>query len=827
MTRAVRLLGLLSLLVPALASAQTSELRTGRGVALPPTSPALIDDAAAVQLNPAGLALLEKPQLLYLHERTLASTRTTDALFVGTGLFGWGGVGVGVSWLRPATGPSLRRTAASLALGGRLLSLGLTFNSVAAPEDRSGQVAEGAHTGWDAGLTFHPWRFLSIAATAQDFDGPRTGVATTAPRRFTLGIAGRPGADRVSLAADLLVDDQTGFDGARLNFAARVEPLEGLVVSGGFAMGLDGKDLMGQVALTLNTGHFGATFAGGMVGDLQHWHTVTQVRASMDRVRGLPFYRDQLLVVDVPALVAKKEGGLLQQLVAPSSREPYLELLSLLERARRTPEVAGVLLKLGELSGVGAARIEELRQEFLRTRAAGKHVYAIFLGGGDAEYLLATAAERIWTVPQATFLLNGYSVTSNYLAGALANLGVRVDVAKVGSHKTAPDTWTRTEMTPEEREMLDAWLDGLSGRMARAVDQSRGVKPERLAEAQARGVLTASMAKEAGLVDQVLYPDELPGVLREAAGRDLDLVGELPARVASPPRWGTRPKIALINLEGMIAEGKDRSDLFGLTRIAGAETALRSLDAAARDPSIRAIVLRVDSSGGSGAASDLLWRAVRKVREVKPLVAVMGDYAASGGYYVAMGAERVFAEPSTLTGSIGVFALKPDLSGLLEKLGVKQQTVRRGEHADLLSLTRPWSASEQQAMQAYMDEFYDLFITRVAECRKLDKAAVDAVGRGRVFSGEAALQHKLVDELGGVREALAWVQERAGLGGEEYDLEVLRERGGLLDLDLGDQGAEALHRVGRTLGEPAGALGVALELPEGPLALLPFRLSVR
>jgi len=218
-----------------------------------------------------------------------------------------------------------------------------------------------------------------------------------------------------------------------------------------------------------------------------------------------------------------------------------------------------------------------------------------------------------------------------------------------------------------------------------------------------------------------------------------------------------------------------------------------------------------------------------KVRERKPVVVSMGDYAASGGYYVAMAGERVFAEPSTLTGSIGVFALKPSFAGLFQTLGINQQTLRRGEKADLFSLARAWDEPEQQAMQRYIDEFYEQFITNVATSRKLDKAKVDAVGRGRILSGEAALKAGLIDEIGGLDDAIAFAKERAGLSRDaEVDVELFRDSKGMLNLDLASQAqGEQLARLGRLLGDAAVEVGVALELPNGPLAMMPFRIRAR
>lgn len=807
------------------------------GAALPPTGAALVDEATAPEVNPAGLALLGSPQLVYQHERNLRQDRIVDSFHLGSGLFGYGGIGLGLQFVRPGGAPGYRKATFALSVGNEFASLGAGFNDFG-----SDDVAYDALTSWDLGLTLRPVRYLSFAFAARDVDAPTLSYArafppgTTlparfapvrVPRRFDVGLAVRPGTDRVVVAGDWIFDDQQGLGRSKLSLALQVEPLAGLVVGGGFAYDAGRGEAVGQVLLTLNTPHVGASWWGGAGEDVAgRWDQGVQVRLSADRYRALPFARDRVVVLDPGSLVTKSQG-LLASLVAPSTREPYLETLALLERVRTSKEASGVLVKVGKLPEVGHARVEELRQALMALRASGKHVWALWMDGGDDEYLLASAAEKIWAVPQATLAVNGYASTQTFFAGTLEKLGVTVDVARVGQYKTAPDSFTREDMSPEEREMLGAWLDQVYGSTLATVAAARGLTEEALQKIVGRGVLSARMAKEAGLVDELVYPDELQGLLEAGNGRSLDLVGELPQEQAWPRRWGLRPKIAVVNVEGLISDGKTREDPFGLLRIAGADSTLRELETAVRDPRVKAVVLRVDSSGGSGAASDLVWRAVAKVNEYKPVVVSMGDTAASGGYYIAAAGQRVFAEPSTLTGSIGVFAVKPDLGGLLEKLGVRREVLRRGAHSDLFSITRPWTEEERQAVQTATDEFYDVFITRVAESRKMEKAQVDSLGRGRIFSGRAALQAGLVDELGGLQDAIAWAKERTGLAGAEVDVEVVRDGGGLLGLELGGQGSEAMTRLARSLGDSAAALGAALELPQGPLALMPYKVTAK
>ena len=306
----------------------------------------------------------------------------------------------------------------------------------------------------------------------------------------------------------------------------------------------------------------------------------------------------------------------------------------------------------------------------------------------------------------------------------------------------------------------------------------------------------------------------------------------------------------MVPVLGTISGGKSRESPLGGEAIAGAETVALALERAQRDPTVAAIVLRVDSGGGDVLASELMYRAALEAKKHKPVIASMGDVAASGGYYAAMAADEIWASPTTLTGSIGVFYLKPALRGLLgDKLGANQETITRAPMADLLNSWRPWTEAEQKAVQAWVDSAYDDFITQVATSRKLDKAKVDGVARGRVWAGTAAKEHGLVDSLGGLMEAVEAARKRAKVpAGEELDLVVLGEARGLFSSLGGEPGVDAgplpgfgLENLGlesltpapalpperagaRTRGGPgrpldagAGAEGRSALLPEGPL----------
>jgi len=407
--------------------------------------------------------------------------------------------------------------------------------------------------------------------------------------------------------------------------------------------------------------------------------------------------------------------------------------------------------------------------------------------------------------------LNGFAANVTLLGGAMERLGVKWEVARVGEYKTAPEQLTRDTLSTAARETLNATLDVVSRTWTEQVAAGRHVPEARLAEAWGEGLVLPRRAKELGLVDALVDGPALEAHLQAL------LPGARPGwhpRAVREARWDERPRVVVVPVMGSISGGRSRSDPLGLEQTAGADTVVRALDRAARDPGVAAIVLRVDSGGGDALASDLMYRAVLEARKRKPVVASMGDVAASGGYYAAMAADEVLASPTTVTGSIGIFLLKPALDGLAEKAGVRTETLQRGPQANLLSPWHAWNDAERAAAQRWVDGFYDDFISLVAVQRRLEKSAVDRVARGRVWAGETAKAHGLVDRMGGLWDAISSARRRAGLPeSEEIQLEFAGESGGALDGVLAEAAASALPM------ELGAASAAALELGVTPQVL--------
>ncbi len=824
----------LLLLLPSLALAQAPvilrPLVGSRGVTLPPEATALVDEATALSLNPAGLRFVGPAQLFYVHERNRARDQIGNGLFTGATLLGVVGTGFGMEWIRNRAEPDYRRTSFGFALGADTLALGATYHAFASAQDEDLDRL----SSWDLGLSARPWRALAYSFVARDINAPTQG-ARTLPRSFELGLGLRPFGERYTLGVDYLFRRLSALDEGRLSYALKTRPWAGVGLSAGLSHGLrGGEELVFQVAATLDTSNFGLTYAGGRA-DAGMDHLVA-VRLSSEDYRGLRVSDGRVTMVDLNDELA---GGVNPALAlfGFSEADPYLRLMRFLDLATRDPELRGVVLKVEGLGGVDWGRAEELRQAVLRLRAQGKRVMAVLMSCDDRGYLVASAADQIFAMPQSSLFINGLSASVLSVGGTMEKLGVSWDVARVGEYKTAPEQLTRTEMSEAERETVNALLDTEVAWYEEAVTRERKLPPGRLREAWAKGLLSPGQAQELGLIDGVIQSqDEVDEKVRELAP-GARYAEDYSPRGEREERWGRRRRIAIIPVLGAIAGGRSREDPLGSTRIAGAETVVLALQRAQEDPSVVAIVLRVDSGGGDVLASDLMYRAALEARQHKPVIASMGDVAASGGYYVSIGADEILANPTTITGSIGVFYLKPALEGLLgDKLGMNQESLPRAPLADLLDSWRPWTPEEQAAVQAWVDRTYDDFITYVAEARKLEKAQVDAVARGRVWSGKDAHARGLVDRLGGFIEAVEAARTRAKVApSEELDLVVYGEPVGLLS-SLGGE-PNVLTRLLPEPPAPAlppglrGVLGQVGQasgwLEPGLKAQLPFSLTVR
>jgi protease-4 len=512
------------------------------------------------------------------------------------------------------------------------------------------------------------------------------------------------------------------------------------------------------------------------------------------------------------------------------------DVLSGLKRARQDPRVKALVVKIGG-QPLGLAMVQELRQAVIHFRASGKLTVAFSetfgeFGGGTVPYYLATAFERLYLQPSGDVGLTGVALEQRFVKGALGKLGVGFEAGQRHEYKTAPNTFTQDHMTDPHRESMARIVESVTESLVAGIADGRRLDPGKVRELIDRGPFTAAEAQEAGLVDGLAYRDEVYDELKRAAGDDAHLLYVSRYARGAAVRKLSHPMadaIALVHATGMIRTGRSGRSPLGGGGAMGSDTISAALRAARRDDHVKAVVFRVDSPGGSYVASDTVWREVTLTRKVKPVIVSMGDLAASGGYFISMAADVIVAQPGTLTGSIGVYGGKPVFSELLEKAGITSEMVAEGANAGMFSTSRGFSPEQWERINAWLDRIYDDFVGKVAQSRDLSRERTHELARGRVWTGADARASGLVDELGGLEDALAMARKRAGLADDApvrtYPRLNPLER--LRGPESSEDKSAALARIRMDAWGPLARLSAELGLPAvGPL-VLPGWYSIR
>jgi protease-4 len=432
--------------------------------------------------------------------------------------------------------------------------------------------------------------------------------------------------------------------------------------------------------------------------------------------------------------------------------------------------IKGIFLK-GSLQpagyGSGYAALREVREALTAFRASGKPVKAYLQEADTRDYYVVSAANEIVLDPYGDLFFPGLAAETPFVAGAFEKYGVGVQVTRVGKYKSAIEIFTRTDMSPESREETQQLLNDIWGSLLAQIGSARGLTPAALQKiADTQGLIQPAAAKEARLVDRIADRDQIADEIKAEAGpgvgkesfRQISL--QAYAKLDADPalRTGAASTIAVVYAEGEIVDGQGELGQVGGEKFAAELRELR------KDSRVKAVVLRVNSPGGSVLASEEIEREIKLIRQSKPVVVSMGAYAASGGYWISANSDRIFAEPTTITGSIGVFGVQFDIQKLLANWGITFDRVKTGQMADAETITRPKTDQELAIIQSQVDWYYNEFINRVAAGRKLPRARVEEIAQGRVWSGQAAKKIGLVDEIGGLRVAIGYAAKLANLG---------------------------------------------------------------
>jgi protease-4 len=502
------------------------------------------------------------------------------------------------------------------------------------------------------------------------------------------------------------------------------------------------------------------------------------------------------------------------------------EIVSAVRHAATDDRIEAVLVKDRGIDW-GWGKLEELRLALATCQDSGKRVITWMEGGDERDYYLASVGDDVFLPPSTFLMVDGFAVYASFLKGTLDAVGVQANLEHVGEYKDAGEPLTRKNMSEPSREALTAVLDDEYGTFLATVAEARGWTPEEARQKVDQGPYLSEEALSAGLVDSLLYEADLDGFLPGGeSGPRIELDDYLDHVHFGTP---TSPRIGLVFASGTIMPGKSGFDpLWG--RTLGHETLAKALKDAREDDKVKAVVLRVDSPGGDTYASNVMWREVKKTAAVKPVIASFSDVAASGGYYLAMGADSLVAQPGTLTGSIGVLGGKFNLAGLYAKLGMTVEVISRGENAQFFSPVRNFTPAEREKYLAQLWEDYRQFVGIVAENRRQPEEEVEQLARGRVWTGGQAFERGLVDTLGGFETAISLARRCAGVADDEdvrYVVypkvqrsffnrvlnQILNEpdvRGAALRLP----GVETLRSVARLAGRPS-------------LAWMPWEIEVR
>lgn len=736
---------------------------------------AVSDDASAVFTNPAGLAVRTG-----WHSFALQSYHIDDEFNRSYLSQSLGPLGLGFNYYKQ-DGRTFRTFTAGAGFKiGRQFFAGMSANwwwgdplpreeRLQLPPNYHGERFDRNPRGFsvDTGIIIRPYEQLSVSFMTRHL-GDRD-LPSHIRHSYEMGTAIRPFDSHLTVSFDGFVNvrDFEAQEYDRINFRAgvEIEPLDGVYLGATID-----KDEYQTYGTRLNFYRFAARYDIQMYQEMVQTHNIGLVYTTHN-LRTIMPNRRQLIEIVVQGKLGDETLGF--SLLGPSSSTGLIEILEQLNKGLEDPEVEGVLLYIkpidtGLIGGIGGL-LQEIRQAILQVRRAGKRVLAYVEGGGSvSEYYLASAADVVVMPPATSVGGLGTLATVTRTRGFFEKLGVDWHYFAIGKYKSTFHELAEG-ITPEQEAQVNEIIDNLYNQMLTDIARERQFAPEDL-ETFAQGqYFTASQAQQLGLVDEIGFYDLAKVRLARLCnvGRyDPEAIEVIDIRKKVPfvTSWEVPPRVAVIGAYGDIETGRSGHNLIMGTRHIGSDTIVRLLEKIKEDPDIKAVVLRIDSSGGSAVASDVIWHTIQKVQQYgKPVVISMGDVAGSGGYWIASKGDSIFAMPATLTGSIGVAGSKPVFARLFEKLGLKEEVFARGEHADVPAMTHRMTEEEQQQVLDLMKEFYEMFVNKVAQGRNMSESRVRDIAEGRIYTGEQAKNVGLVDEMGGLTRAILSAAYMAGI----------------------------------------------------------------
>jgi protease-4 len=724
------------------------------------------EDSTALVVNPANLAFLPREELrwtgMFLNEDATASYQGHAFAFAFPIPFLSVSTGLRLDIVSPP------RAFSDLAFGSEnaryeWLTWGLAFKPSPAfgigfslQRSYSNQAAAHDLQSWSLGFTSRPSDYFGFAVVGHNLNGPTTDQGGFIDRSYNFAVAIRPARSRaveVGLESQY-VNHDSGYWVPRATLGIDVPELGRL--RGDFAYSDPGneageKKWLASASFAFNfngSGGSAEVAAGSLFGNALGADAQGRAQDNLGVEIAARGFRDSA-AAEAPAYALR-----LRIEDTPNTRGHTALLRKLWEIADSEPTVSAVVLELRTAPADSMAHVQELRDALYHLRQAGKRVMCHLEDADGSSLYLCSAADRILLNPAGGIRFAGLKSRYMYFAGLLDKLGIRADFVRIGAHKSAPESFMRDGSTDVSRADKIDLLQQIEKNFTIGVATGRHIDATELRARIARGPFVASEAKFAGLVDGFAFDDQLEDETSKLVGYPVHLIEDHRAPRA-PDYFGDNPGIAIVYVDGDMVDGRSQTiPLLGM-KLVGSYTIAESLKKARENPKIGAVVLRVETGGGSAMAADVIYREVQLTAAVKPVIVSMGTAAASGGYYISAPGTHVFANPLSITGSIGIFYGKADVAELMRKIGVSVEVYKTAPRADAESIFRPFSPEERGELEHKVAQFYDVFLTRVASGRKMSKADVDAVGQGRVWTGEQALDRKLVDEIGGLRQAIA------------------------------------------------------------------------
>ena len=598
----------------------------------------------------------------------------------------------------------------------------------------------GDRKGFGAGFTLRPWNFLSLGASA--------GFPKGGPNSARLGLGLRPLGNFLTLHGDVLYTDSI----ENYWYGVSLEPLKGIVL-----MASSGKDKEIKLGFELKTGFSRASF------DYRKDEAVYSVCfSSREYPSVLTIRRGKVVKLRLSGSFPEERK---KDFLGRTKGKSFPELLDALKKVRDDKSVKALLVEM-KYPTLGMAQREELRKALEEIKENGKKIYVHADGFSMTDYYLASVANSILLSPSGGVSMPGIYFRKIYLKKALEKLGIETEIERVGEYKSAVEPFLRENMSEADREQESRLLDVFYSEITEKIKASREFKDSSLEELIDVGYFNSDDALKKGLVDSLVFSFEVEDFVKEDLDKKVRFVdlwkyyGKKPYNLS----WGTPPVIAVLTAEGGIVTGEGGGSFLTGTSI-GSDAMVRVLEKLRKDRKVKAVVIRVNSPGGSALASEIIAAEIRKVKKEKPVVVSMGNVAASGGYYISCDANEILADRTTITGSIGILSVKFYMKELYSKLGFTSDLVKKGAHADAFSSWRKMTDEERKKFREEINWGYWTFVKRVASGRNMKAEQVDSIARGRVWAGSDAKGIKLVDSIGGLEEAIEKAKELAKIKG--------------------------------------------------------------